>query len=442
MSDPLSPPGRPARVRWLIFGLACATSWLLYLHRYAWGVIRPALKAEYPSLTDAELSWLDAMFNLSYALGQVPGGLAGDLVGPRLVLSLLILLWSGCVACLALGQSFAQFAGIRAAFGLAQAGAYPCLSQVTRRWFPLEVRTTVQGLVASLSGRAGGACASLVVAGLLMGACGLSWRLALVDLAGLGVVLAAAFWLAFRDSPAEHPWSNAAEADLIAGSGETSPTPPAGRNRARLHLDAGGVPTLAALLLYAFSATFADMLYVFWIPQFLVEGKGLTQAQMGLFAGLPLWGGALGGAVGGVLNDVGIRLTGSRQVGRSAVAFTGKFLAGVLIALSVAVADGRLVMAVLFACKFFADWGLPTQWGVMTDMGGPASGTLFGVVNTVGALAAFVASPAMAWLKQGYGWEGLFFTVAGVYVLAASCWLVIDSRRRMWREDAPGSGAA
>ena len=30
---------RPTQVRWLIFALACATSWLLYLHRYAWGVI-------------------------------------------------------------------------------------------------------------------------------------------------------------------------------------------------------------------------------------------------------------------------------------------------------------------------------------------------------------------------------------------------------------------
>ena len=56
-------PERPTRVRWLIFTLACAVSWLLYLHRYAWGVIRPSLKAENPDLTDMELGWLDALFN-------------------------------------------------------------------------------------------------------------------------------------------------------------------------------------------------------------------------------------------------------------------------------------------------------------------------------------------------------------------------------------------
>jgi hypothetical protein len=47
---------QPTQVRWLIFGLACAVSWLLYLHRYSWGVIRPALKREFPELTDTQLS--------------------------------------------------------------------------------------------------------------------------------------------------------------------------------------------------------------------------------------------------------------------------------------------------------------------------------------------------------------------------------------------------
>src|SRR5947209_5983461 len=96
------PAERPTRVRWLIFGLACAVSWLLYLHRYAWGVIRVPLKAENPDLTDVELGWLDSLFNAPYALGQVPGGVAGDLLGARTVLPLMILAWSGCVWAFAL----------------------------------------------------------------------------------------------------------------------------------------------------------------------------------------------------------------------------------------------------------------------------------------------------------------------------------------------------
>ena len=38
----------------------------------------------------------------------------------------------------------------RAAFGVAQAGAYPVLNKMTRIWFPLSIRTSVQGLVTAM----------------------------------------------------------------------------------------------------------------------------------------------------------------------------------------------------------------------------------------------------------------------------------------------------
>jgi sugar phosphate permease len=126
-----------------------------------------------------------------------------------------------------------------------------------------------------------------------------------------------------------------------------------------------------------------------------------------------------------------IRVSGSRRWGRSAVAFTGKLLAGVLITASLAVPDGRWAMVVLLGCKFFGDWSLATQWGTITDVGGRASGTVFGVVNMVGALAAFLAGPVLGHLKEAHGWEGLFLGVAGAYVVAAACWLVIDCTRRL-----------
>ena len=79
----ISSPGaeRPTRVRWVIFILACAVSWLLYLHRYSWGLIKPAFLAENPDISPTEVGWLDSAFMAAYALGQVPGGLAGDLFG-------------------------------------------------------------------------------------------------------------------------------------------------------------------------------------------------------------------------------------------------------------------------------------------------------------------------------------------------------------------------
>ena len=457
---------RPTRVRWLIFVLACFASWLLYLHRYAWGIIKPDFRADYPGFSDVEIGWLDSAFLATYAFGQIPGGLAGDRFGPRIVLSVLALVWSLATMGVAWTTGFWRLVGARAAFGLAQAGVYPVLNKMTRTWFPLSVRTSVQGMVTSL-GRIGGACAPLIIATLLMGLLHLSWQNALMVLSLPGIVLAVGFWLAVRDTPREHPWTNQAEQQLLdvatppraserdTGAETATPVdsaairegeppirpalPPSsegeGNGRPLLHLTPASLFSLAMMLLYIFASTFQDQFYVYWLPSFLREGReagqGLDVTTMGMFAPLPLLGGAAGGILGGFLNDYFIRRTGNRRWSRSLVAFTGKFTAAGLVILSIQVADVRVTMAILVAARVFSDWSLPTQWAAITDVGGRAAATVFGVVNTVGAFGGFVAGPIFGYLKQEYGWYGLFYGVAGMCVFAALTWLFIDCTRRL-----------
>ena len=81
-----------------MFGLACGTSWLLYLHRYAFAVIKPELVREW-QLSKVELGLLDSAFSLSSTLFQFPLGIATDWYGVHLMLTGLLLVW-----CLGLGM--------------------------------------------------------------------------------------------------------------------------------------------------------------------------------------------------------------------------------------------------------------------------------------------------------------------------------------------------
>jgi hypothetical protein len=53
------------------------------------------------------------------------------------------------------------------------------------------------------------------------------------------------------------------------------------------------------------------------------------------------------------------------------------------------------------------------------------------MVNTVGATGLFAAGPIMAWVKTSYGFNGLFYFVAAVYLLTTACWLMVDCTRRL-----------
>jgi MFS family permease len=369
--------------------------------------------------------------------------MAADRFGPRVTIAVFTLVWSLAVGGVAWTGGFWNLIGARGAFGLAQAGAYPVLNKMTRVWFPLSIRTTVQGLVTAM-GRIGAACAPVIVLWLLMGKLSFSWQDTLMILSIPGIVLAIVLWIAVRNSPREHPWMNEMEKEMLDPASSSPSRPPPSdavregeppfrapiADRPGWLLTPASLFSLAMMLLYIFASTFQDQFYVNWLPSFLKE-KGFDKESMGLLAPWPLVGGAAGGILGGFLNDYLIRRTGNRRWARSGVAFTGKLIAACLVIVSIQAQSGTATMLVLIAVRVFSDWSLPTQWAAVTDMGGRAAATVFGIVNTVGAVGGFAAGPIFGYLREQYQWPGVFYGVAGMCVFAALTWLFIDCTKRL-----------
>lgn len=432
---------RPTNVRWLVFALASGTSFLLYLHRYTWGIIKVEVKDEF-GWDMATLGWLDSAFMFSYAGGQIPGGMLGDWFGPRFVLTAMLLLWSLSLGGMALVRSLYPMTAARVLFGLAQAGCYPNLNKVTKVWFPLSERTAVQGWVASFFGRMGGAVSFFLFGTLMLGTWHLPWRTAVACLTGVGCVFTAVFFLLFRNTPRTHPWANAAEGDLIT-LGDVSATV-----ATRSLIDWRVVlrnPVVWALLFQQFTCAFVDNFFSSWLPLYLKEAKGIKMVSGGWMSALPLIGGAIGGmAAGGMLQGWLIHKTGNRRWSRSGIGLVGNLMAGVCLFASLALDSATEIVWMFCALKFFADWAQPAGWGATTDMGGRNSASLFALVNTSGSLAGFVAGPVMGYTIQFFsrrfgtgapddlaGWTALFVMIGVVYLASAVSWLFIDCTRTL-----------
>ena len=95
MAQRISPaePAPATNVRWVVFALACSTSWLFTLHRYSFGLIKPELMSEW-KLSAGEIGLIDSCFAVFYSLFQFPVGITADVLGVRLILTILILTWS------------------------------------------------------------------------------------------------------------------------------------------------------------------------------------------------------------------------------------------------------------------------------------------------------------------------------------------------------------
>jgi sugar phosphate permease len=430
---PVAPAApRPTRVRALVFALACSISFILYLHRYTWGFIKPDLRAEF-GWDPITLGWLDSLFVLSYGMGQVPSGMLCDWFGAHLLLGGSVLLWSLALLAWAAVTSFATMAAARLVFGVAQAGAYPILNKVSKNWFPTAQRTTAQGWIATFCGRAGGAAAFFLFGTVLLGLCGLSWRWAVGVFTAVGLACGVSFLALFRNTPGEHPWANAAEAELITRGDVQAAY--ATRSRVRWGALLGSL-TVWLLFLRALTSNMADVLFVYWFPMFLRREKDVTAAAAGWMAALPVLGGALGGVASGMLQSRLLRRASRRWV-RAGVAMTGKGLAAALIFASLGVASPAALVAVLMVAKFFTDWEQPAEWGTVSDIAGRNAATVFACVNTVGALGGTLAGPLTGYVLEHHagaggspsrGWAALFVLIGFETVLSAGSWLFIDCR--------------
>ncbi|MBW3538686.1 MAG: MFS transporter [Planctomycetes bacterium] len=385
---------RPTRVRWLIFALVCATSFILYLHRYTWGFIKADVQEEF-GWSEPQLGVLDGLFGVSYALGQIPSGILCDWFGPHVLLGSIIVLWSVSMGAVALATGLVSMAIARFAFGLTQAGCYPTISKVTKLWFPLAERTRVQAWIATFFGRGGGALAFVLLGTVLMGWLGLSWRWAILALTLVGLAFAVVFVLLFRNTPGSHPAVNDAEVELITEGRPDVQTATRTRLRWSRLLASGN---MRMFFVQQFTSAYADNVFVYWIPLFLLTTKNVDVGAAGWMAAIPLLGGAVGGMLGGELQSQLILRTGNRRWSRSLVGMAGKLLATILMFVSLAFDDALVIVGVLAAVKFFSDWSQPAVWGTITDIAGRNAGSVFGAVNTCGSIASFLAGPTIGML--------------------------------------------
>lgn len=425
---------RPTNIRWLIFVFSSVTSGMLYLHRYTWNVIRPQLEHDY-GFSNTQLDQLYAFFQFSYALGSVPGGIMSDLLGAQIVLTVSTLTWSLCLVAFVFAGSYWAFGGIRLVFGLAQTATYPAITTLTKNWFALASRTTVQGFIVGSSGRIGGAISSIVMATLLMGYFGLDWRVALVIMAVLGIVFAGFLYLILRNRPESDKRVNQAEIELIR-EGDAAEKP---AEKVISFKKALSRRNFQLLLFQQYCNAGADVVYSMVLGSLFLS-KGITVAEMGIYASMPLFGGALGGFTGGMLNDVAIRVTGNRRWGRSIIGIAGKGVAAVILYFAIEQSSVAGLAWGLFFVKFFADWSMPTMMGTCTDIAGRYPATAFSMVNFTGNIGAlmtpFIFGPVSDHFSTFEIIDGvqrritdyapMFRIVMGLYLASSFTWLFIN----------------
>jgi MFS transporter, ACS family, glucarate transporter len=405
------------RVLALLFFLSIIT----YIDRVCIGVASPRMQEEL-GIPPSQWGLVLGAFALSYAAFELPSGAMGDRIGPRKVLTRIVLWWSVFTSLTGTATSYLQLLTCRFLFGAGEAGAYPNTSGAIARWFPAAERGRAQGAI-WMASRLGGALSPLIVVPIQAR---YGWRTSFWVFGCVGLVWAAVWYWWFRDNPAEKSGVTPAEMEEIRSGGAVDHV----HHKLPLGtlLSSGNMWLIMAMY---FTYCYASFFYLSWMPTYLIKGRGFSERDMAWFATMPFILGCFSTMLGGWASDAAVARFGLKWGRR--VCAVGGLTASAIFTIAAAVTEHKVLAVILLALGYAgSDFMLPTAWALCLDIGKKYAGAVTGAMNTAGQAGSFTTAALFGFLVERFHSYNLPLVPMSLLTLvSAILWLKIDPTKQL-----------
>jgi len=337
-------------------------------------------------------------FFVGYSAMQIPGGLLADRFGPSRLMTASIVGWSCFTALTGTANSLPVLLTIRVLFGLSEGPFPPTASKAVALWFPEREVGRANGIqLAAVN--VGAAIAPVLVAPLIVA---WGWRSVFYSLLIPGLAVTLFVRASVKDAPGP-----------VRRVGHLSETD----GRATGVLQALKMPAVFWCSATLFFANIAGWALMNWLPTYLLQARGFAVTRMGVFASLPFLAGAFGYFLGGIISDKYF------SVRRKIPIVFGLIIGGGVTYLAAVSPSGEWAVAALTIVFFFLFISLGGIFTLPLVLVPPAAvGGAFGLVNTVGQIAAFLSPLLVGYILNAThnNFTVIFYYVVGL-VLTAAC---------------------
>ena len=277
--------------RFYIAALLFLNLFINFMHRINLSVAAPSIAKDF-GWDAGKMGLLFSSYQWTYCLFLLLWGTFADRLGTRWVNGLSVTIWSIAGMLTGVATSFGGMLATRLALGAGEAASFPTSGKVVRQWFPPGER----GLATAIFNAgtfAGPAFSAPLVAWLLVRE---GWRFSFMLTGSVGFVWVI-LWLAFFRTPGECSWLPEEERGYILAETDSTAkaTPPPKGALLRLI----GRRTMWGLFLTQGCCAYTMLLFLFWLPSYLVQSRHMSLARASWFTSIPyLFAVALGLLIG------------------------------------------------------------------------------------------------------------------------------------------------
>jgi sugar phosphate permease len=268
-----------------------------YIDRATLAVANPLIREDL-GLSIADMGYLLSAFLWAYAFAQLPTGAMVDRLGPRILLSVGLSLWSFAQLLGGLVQNFGQFFSARVLLGIGEAPQFPTGARVVRDWFNQRDRGLATGIF-NCASSLGTAIAVPLLTFLMLT---FGWRVMFVIM-GIAGLLVAALWFLLYRNPTEVALTVQENTHRVQGD------PPGQRTKVtfREWKLLFRFRTTWGMVFGYFGCIYLTWIYTAWLPGYLEIERHMSVKYTGWAAAVPFACGVVGGVLGGYIADILLR---------------------------------------------------------------------------------------------------------------------------------------
>lgn len=389
----MAKPDRAMRYTVVALLLSCVT--INYIDRQTLSVLMPILSKDL-HISSLQYSYIVNSFLVVYAVMYVLTGRIIDRLGARRGLGIAVTWWSLAEMLHGLANGAFALCVARALLAMGEAAIIPSSVKLVAEWFSAKQRSLAVGIV-EMGLSLGPVMAPPLIVWIALRQ---GWRYGFFWVGLAGIVWTLPWWIFYR-SPEVTP---------------ENLTPVNNRNSMPWSEVLRSKPVWAV----GFARFFADPVwyfYLFWLPKYLSESRGLSIKSIGVLAWIPYAASLLGGLAGGAASSWLAKRGVPPLLARKRV----MLLSGGLVSLGVLSTHFSSVLWILVVISTAAfaimAWGvnldtLPTD---LFESGNVAQ--VMGLVGFMGASGGMLFTLATGYLVQNFSYTPVWIASALMYPL-------------------------
>jgi ACS family sodium-dependent inorganic phosphate cotransporter len=415
------PTGWPRRFTVVLFFFTCAL--ILYIDRVNISVVAPLLMTEFgwePALMGTILS----AFFVGYLLTQLPGGWLADRFGGKGVVCFAVVWWSLATVLTPFAYTVPLMIAARIGLGIGEGVTPPALHSMTARWIPAQERSRV--IAFDVTGVYVGIALAFPLSVWIVTHGGWPW--VFYSFGALGLVWAGLWYCLVTSRPEDHPTISPIELAYIQQD-----RPAVAAVEAVPWRRFFAAPAFWALLVGQFCTLWTWYMLLTWLPIYLVQARGFSLEQMGVYAMLPYLAMLVAANGAGWLADGlirrGVGITRVRK-GFQSLCFVGSGVCLVLLSATTSQWLALLYLTLGLGAVATSAAGFLVNH---LDIGPRYAGVLMGITNTVGTIPGILAPVVTGFIVQFTGsWELVFYLAAAISGIGELIWVLFATGEQVF----------